>query len=594
MVHFHSPKSLKSRLILYFLLITIVPSIIISYFYYKVSQYNAEKNLIDTSVSELSYSMEMIDKQLANAGQFSDQIFVNLSLDKILTRNYSKQQFDPTLNDFRDFIDYQLLNNMAVGIYVSSLLISGRNGMDFRAGDDGAAVDRAALVQQDWFREGLAMGGKKHWYGIVRNPATITNSQYILPMVRPIKHYFKNQVIGWQMIGFRTSLIADMLKNYEIKQDETLLMVDSRGYCVYHNDNSNIGQNVSKLSYIGFILKQTTPGNIHMKIQGRTRVVTFNKSKLTGWSIIKILSTAELNREKRMLLSITLLILLSSFIFTSILTVYLSSHLAHPLTKLLRQTRAIAEGDFNGDPSIEGQDELGILGKSINEMAVNIKNLLHQVIADEQEKRRLELEMLQYQVNPHFLYNTLNSLKLMATIQKADGIREMVTALGRLIMNLSKDSTEKIALSQEIALLNDYVYIQNIRYKGKIKLDYALESQDLLRYKIIKFTLQPIVENAIFHGIEPKKDAGSIVIHISNPAGSLLICVEDDGVGMTAEQIESVLIKPPSKKNRGLSGIGVQNVAERLKLTYGSEWGLTIQSVVGEYTKVYLKIPLEE
>lgn len=597
MLAFIPLKSLKSKLILYFLIITIVPSVIISYFYYRVSQHNLEKNMLATSVSELVYSMEMIDKQLTNAGQFSDWIFVNLTLDHILRKNYSKQQFiyDSVIGNFRDFIDFQLINNTAVGVYVSSLLISGKNGMDFRAGGDGAAIDKIALQQKDWFKEGLVLGGKKHWYGIVKNPAAITTTKYILPMVRPILRYNgKYQEIGWHMIGFRIALIGDLLKNYEIKRDETLLVVDSRGFCVYHNNNSYIGRDINKLSYIGAILKQNKPGYLHIKINGKPRVVTFNKSKLAGWSIVKILSTAELNRQKRILLNITLFILLSSFIFTSLLTVYLSSNLTNPLTKLLQQTKAIAAGNFNRDPSIEGEDELGALGKGINEMAVNICSLLNQLIADEQEKRRLELEMLQYQINPHFLYNTLNSLKLMATIQKADGIKEMVTALGRLIMNLSKNSSEKITLEEEISLLNDYVYIQNIRYKGKIKLEYHLENRDLLKCKFIKFTLQPIVENAIFHGIEPKKDAGRIVIHISKTANHLLICVEDDGVGMTEEQIHSVLSTTMPDKSQGLSRIGVKNVDERIKLTYGPGFGLSIESVTGEYTKVYLKIPQEE
>ena len=261
---------------------------------------------------------------------------------------------------------------------------------------------------------------------------------------------------------------------------------------------------------------------------------------------------------------------------------------------MLYQTKEIAAGNFYEDPSIEGEDELGTLGHGINEMAVNIRNLLNQVVKDEQEKRRLELEVLQNQVNPHFLYNTLNSLKLMATIQKADGIKEMVSALGRLLMNISKNTSEKISLEEELSLLDDYVHIQNIRYKGKIKLEYHIENQADLNSKIIKFTLQPIVENAIFHGIEPKKDAGRIKIFITCADDDyIMICIEDDGVGITQEQIKSILTSLPVKKTRVLSGIGIKNVDERLKLVYGQQFGLSIESELGRYTRVYLKIPRE-
>ena len=160
-------------------------------------------------------------------------------------------------------------------------------------------------------------------------------------------------------------------------------------------------------------------------------------------------------------------------------------------------------------------------------------------------------------------------------------------------MNMAKNTSEKITLADEIALLNDYVYIQNIRYKGKIKLEYQMENEAILQCKIVQFTLQPIVENAIFHGIEPKKDAGLIGIQILDLQDTLEICIEDDGVGMTAAQIESILQNAPGDKNRGLSGIGFKNVDERIKLVYGLEFGLTIESLVGQFTRVHLKIPKE-
>jgi len=594
MGYFRSPKSLKSKLILYFLIITIVPSIIISYFYYKITQYNLDKNLISTSLRNLVYSMDIIDRQLNNVGQLSDWIFINKNLDSILTKHYPGQKiiYNPEIRTFFDLMDYQMKFNASMGLYTSSLLIVGKNRVDLREGNDASLIDKNEIQKTEWFQSGLRNLGAS-WYGIISNPASIKYDRYILPMVRPIIHSYTGREIGWQMLGFRTTLISDLFRNYDLKADETIMVIDSRGLCVFSNQASLIGQNLKDFSFTRTILKRNQGGNLRVRIQSVKRMVVFAKSELTHWSIVKILSPEELLRRQRLLLSITLMILFFSFVFTSILTVYLSTHLANPLTKLLLQTKAIAAGNFNQDPTIEGQDELGILGQGINVMAANISNLLAQVRKDEQEKRRLELEVLQHQVNPHFLYNTLNSLKMMAMIQKADGMKEMVGALGRLMMNLAKNNAEKITLTEEISLLNDYVYIQNIRYKGKIKLEYRIESEALLQCEIIKFTLQPIVENAIFHGIEPKKDAGRIWIDITEVEDSLEICIEDDGVGMTSTQIESILQNVAIDKSRGLSGIGIKNVDERIKLTYGPEFGLKIESVVGEFTKVYLEIPKE-
>ncbi len=596
MTAFNLPKTLKSRLILCFLAVTIFPSVAISYFYYKSSQNTLDQNMIDTSVSSLNYSMTIIDKQLKNAEQLSDWVFINKNLDNTLTNNAGAQpRYNADIRAFLDAVEFQFRFNTSIGTYIYSLIIHGQNGLDLRAGQpEGTQINIAELQKTDWFRQGLSLQGKKFWYGVVKNPSNLQFENYILPMVRPVIHSFTNREIGWQMIGFRVNLIADLFKNFEIRPDEALMVLDSRGYCIYHSNLRRIGQRLRSLGYIATVLQSAhTQGHLTAKLHGASRMIVYAKSEATGWSIVRILSSAELARQKRLLLNITLLIFLSSIFFTSLLTVFLSSNLTHPLTKLLQQTKTIAAGNFSRDPAIEGRDELGVLGHGINDMAENIRRLLDRIIADEQEKRRLELAVLQNQVNPHFLYNTLNSLKLMATIQKADGIREMVTALGRLLMHLSKNTAEKISVAAELSLLNDYLSIQNIRYKGKIQLEYLIDDDTVLQCQIIKFTLQPLVENAIFHGIEPKKDAGRITIAIAGDAEHIYIKIEDDGVGMTPDQIATVLTGGPTGKNRGLSPIGIKNVNERLQLFYGPEYGLTIESAVDKFTRVCLKLPRE-
>jgi two-component system sensor histidine kinase YesM len=593
--HFHT-KSLKNKLILSFILINIVPTVTISFFYFKYSQNALEQNMISSAESSLNYSMALVEKQLNQAEQLSDWFFINKNLDNILTQKYPGKElrYNAEINDFLDMVDFQLKFNTALNTYIHCVLIKGNNGLDLRAGQpEGTQIDLATLMKKDWFRKSMALHGKKFWYGVVENPSAVKFEGYILPLVRPIFHSQTTQEIGWNLIGFRTSLVADLFKGYAIQPDETLLMMDSRSNCIYHRGKSDIGHNLGRLNYITKVRQGDRQGHLTAKIDGHLRLVVYAKSQATGWCIVKILSSAELDRQQQILFKISLIILCSGLLFTSFFTVYLSSNFTRPFKKLLQQTKEIAVGNFEGEPSIEGEDELGVLGRGINEMAKNIQRLLDQVIQDEQEKRRLELEVLQNQVNPHFLYNTLNSVKLMATIQKADGISEIVTVLGRLLMNLSKNSAEKITLEEEFAFLNDYIYIQNIRYKGKIKLDYRLPDAVDLKCLIIKFTLQPIVENAIFHGIEPKKDAGRILIAIEASDDQLIIVIEDDGIGMTTAQIESLLAKDQAVKTRGLSKLGIKNVNERLKLGYGPGYGLTIESVVGEYTKVYVRIPKE-
>lgn len=590
-------KTLKSRLIICFLALAIVPSVVISYYYFKNSQRTLEDNMIGTSVSNLAYTVTIIDKQLEHAAQLSDWLFMNKNLDRVLTKDYSELEsgYDADIDTFLELKDYQLRFNSAVGTYVYSVFIRGHNGLDLRAGQpQGTQVDLAQLEKTDWFKYGMSLQGKKGWYGIVENPSKDSYAKHILPLVRPVFHSVTNREIGWHIIGFRVNLISDLFKGLQSRSDEMLIVVDPNNRAVYHSDPALIGRDLIGLDYIDHAVYQSAyQGSTNARISGEQRHVTFARSESTGWGIVQVLSSTELNEQRGFLLRVTVIILLSSFVFVALLTIYLSSNLTQPLTNILNRTKAIASGSFDRDPSIEGDGELGTLGRAVNQMADNIRNLLNQVIDDEREKRRLELQVLQHQVNPHFLYNTLNSLKVMATIQKADGIKRMVTALGRLLMYLSRNASEAITLEEEISLLNDYIYVQNMRYRGRIQLEYHLDNPEWLNCRIIRFTLQPIIENSIFHGIEPKRDAGKIDLTVSERGGRLVICVRDDGVGMTDDEIEAALNAPPDKKARGLSGIGIRNVNERIKLVYGQEYGLTIKSSVSEYTEVCIEIPLQ-
>ena len=217
-------------------------------------------------------------------------------------------------------------------------------------------------------------------------------------------------------------------------------------------------------------------------------------------------------------------------------------------------------------------------------------------MADEKQKKDLEYQILQSQINPHFLYNTLNSIKWMATIQNAPGIAEMVTALARLMKNVSKGTAAQIPLKEELALVKDYVLIQQYRYGGSLAVEYDIESEELLECLIHRFTLQPLIENALFHGIEPKGCAGRIRIKASTQSlpglGDVLqISVTDNGIGMTEETIRQVLSGNAAPSADFFRQLGINNVNKRIQYEFGRDYGLSIQSTPGEYTTMTITLP---
>ncbi|MCX7708355.1 MAG: sensor histidine kinase [Clostridia bacterium] len=590
---FSRPKKMKSKLILYFSMVTIIPLIMVSVYYYINLKESLEKSMVANASSSIQYIMDNIDKQLMLAIQLSDWFFINRHIEKALLKQniISSEDYYNEINSIDTVINDQLLVS-PVTRYISALIISGDNGIEFRYGNDASMIDKQQLVKMPWFIRGVSERNRQTWQGIVDNNAILTDDKYVLPVARPILTSLDNTAIGWSVIEFKESLISDVFKNYNSSIEKSLYVMDATGKCISSRDTTLVGKDLSGFTRNKEILEKKS-GSFIMSLDKEKRLIVFYKSNYTGWTIVQELLYDELNRQNDILLGVTLLVLAISILFSSILIVFLSANLTNPLKKITSRLKKISKGEFERDMVIEGEDELGELGGAINKMALNIKELLAKLLKDEEDKRYLEIMVLQQQVNPHFLYNTLNSIKWMAMVQKAEGIAQMVSSLGRLLKNIAKGTSDRITLKEELDLLDDYVFIQNIRYSGRIKMQKMIEEEGLLKCRILKLTLQPIVENAIFHGIEPKKEAGRIQLEVSKEGENLLITIEDDGIGISAEKIHNLFEGSTIDKSKGLNNIGIRNVDERLKLVYGSGYGLKISSEIGEFTRVSVRIPFE-
>ncbi len=226
-------------------------------------------------------------------------------------------------------------------------------------------------------------------------------------------------------------------------------------------------------------------------------------------------------------------------------------------------------------------------------MTMSIKHLLRETEEMYIRRKNIEIELLQSQVNPHFLYNTLDTIRWMAVIQQCPGIASTVNSLVNLLKNLAKGTQDKIPLGEELDLLNDYIAIQNVRYVETFTFVNQIPAE-LLGLRIIKLTLQPLVENAIFHGIEPTGECGTITLSGRLEGEDLVLTVEDDGAGIPPDKLAALLTTPRRKNRSSLNGMGVANVHKRLQLTYGKSYGLTVESELGKYTRVHIRLPKEE
>lgn len=268
-----------------------------------------------------------------------------------------------------------------------------------------------------------------------------------------------------------------------------------------------------------------------------------------------------------------------------------STRITQPLQRLSSHIGGMSDQtNLKTDMSIEaGEDEVADIGRAFNMLVRHINQLMKKQKEMYEQKQRLEMNALQAQINPHFLYNTLDSIRWMAVFQKADNIADTVMSLEDLLRNMAKGVGDKITLREELSLVEDYVKLQQVRYMEIF--DYICDvPEEYLDYRIVKMSMQPLIENAILHGIVPNGTYGEVRVSARETETELYISVEDNGIGIDKEEFIKVVT---AKNKNAMSGVGIVNVDERMRMTYGEEYGLIYEGEKGKFARVTIHIPKE-
>ncbi|MGE6668584.1 cache domain-containing sensor histidine kinase [Paenibacillus xylanexedens] len=276
-------------------------------------------------------------------------------------------------------------------------------------------------------------------------------------------------------------------------------------------------------------------------------------------------------------------------LFAAVISIFLSHVITTPIKKLLRNIALVEKGQFEQVEPIGSRDEIGHLSIRFNRMSHELKRLVERMQQEEIEKAKAEMRALHDQIKPHFLYNTLGSVKWIASMQQADKIVEMTDALISMLRYATKSDGTLVTIREELDNITNYVTIQNVRYYDCIQMRYEIEDR-LLDYRMPKMILQPIVENAIFHGLAELEEDGIITIRIQSQLDEVVIEVCDNGVGMDHHTMQN-LMEEKSGEGTGTNGIGLHNVQRRIQLHFGKSYGIQVESKIGEGTIFSILLP---
>lgn len=493
--------------------------------------------------------------------------------------------------------------------YMSRVIVSSideNNFLQMAASANYTSSYAAMIIRKQSFFKTLYESPDFRWIGLVKDPFSDISQETFLPIVRPVYNEFNSEILGWTYVEISSRIFTDYLSSYPLPEDSNLFLSIGEKNYVFNKGNwketnypfkekERLSESDS-LSQGTQVLSVTTDG-------GEKRIVVERPIEgiegIEDFRLYQVLSEQQFKQQKNLYMLILLGICLFILSLGILLIFFLNRIIMDPIRKVSSKISRISDGDFSKDPAIEWDHELGQVGRGINSMSENIMTLLDKKVSDEKQKKDLEYQILQSQINPHFLYNTLNSIKWMATIQNANGIADMTTALARLLKNVSKGTASFITLKEELDLVKDYFLIQQYRYGGSVTIDYQIESEDLYQCRIHRFSLQPIIENALFHGIEPAKTTGHIIVsaqtELEEDKKILKIDITDNGIGMTQEMINKVMQNDTDGVNNTefFRHIGISNVNKRIQHDFGTEYGITITSEPLEFTTMSIRIPYQ-
>jgi two-component system sensor histidine kinase YesM len=577
----------------------IIITIIISLFLYQKLHIDVMSEKIEeVSIQTLSSINSNINSTIENINNCSKMIISDDDVRiKLNTQNTSVNSYTFTNNynansmDDVDFF-YELRNLIYEFPNISAVYIIDNNG-NLYASDKNSEMSLldSNIENAPWYSN---INDKEGGYVLSLNAGGVFDNKFdesfvsLIRIIRDIeKPVDKN---GTLILNISNKALASVYSDVVDGSD--------MGIAIYDENNDEIISNKElDKKHVNRIIKEAGDDKYYSRIDeidGVQYVESYLNTDEYNWKIVSIITFDELSSESDSVSFIVFLIIVINVIMFLIGGLFVSRIITNPITKLMKSMKKIENKQFELVELSGRRDEIGNLKLGYNLMIKEIKNLLEKTVSEQKLKRKVELNALQQQVKPHFLYNTLDALGYMAISEGNEKLYEALEALGSYYRNSLSKGREIITIKEEIQIVKSYLILQNIRY-GKIITSKFDIDESLNDYKILKMVLQPLVENSIYHGIKPKGEEGIIYISIKelkyiNFKNRIKIIIEDDGVGMEKNLVKSLNSQEIDYNDMSF---GIKGTIQRLRIFYGDSGNYTIESEKRKGTKIMIVIPAE-
>lgn len=575
--------SLRTRMVLSNIVVALIPFLIFSIVSGFVFLDHAQKTAEEHSVQLIHQVSNSMDVYVETIEKMVNYIQLELQDTPFFTmESEGASGWDSETDYIRSVLENVANSHREVaGIFIATkedLYVS--TGM--------SRISRDPFQNERWYREASENPEEIQLISVVTGRNIVTNRSYsiddVFSLAKAVQDPETGEVLGVILLDIRHDIIQSSINGVTIGEKGFVFVMDQEDNIVYTPVNGIVYRVNPKW------VKAMEPMSV--QIQGGSYQIRSELSPYTGWRTVGVFSMDEVMSSVNTIVYILFTCVIISLVLVVIVSFKFSRTLTNPIFKLKRLMKQAESGDLTVRFNFQHNDEIGELGQSFNHMIARIDQLIQMVYVEQENKRTAEMKSLQEQIKPHFLYNTLDTISWMARDYDAEDIVRLVDALTNMFRIGLSHGKDIITVKEEITHVSNYLYIQKIRYKDK--LNYVIHvDESLYAVEVPKLILQPLVENAIYHGVKAKRGGGTITITGVPEGENLVFTVQDDGAGMLQEKVEEL--------NRRMSersvldekkSFGLFYIRERIQLCYGKGYGVHVESTLGEGTRVTITLPL--
>lgn len=577
---FFSQFKIKTKIILLYLTVLLLSFLVTFTIISRVNDAYIKREIGNAGVQTVSALKGNLAFIFENVTQFSNLIYFDENIQDSLN-NIKSKNINPVI---QRRITKSLVNMLLSGDYISSVFVFDKYHNHYNSYKVGPIIVHGEnLVNTNWYQKMQEANGNGFFIhkseDILEFP-TRADKNYI-SYIKEIGDVDTYAPLATLIVTIDESTIQSYFQEVSSVYDSQFFIVDSTGEYI-------IPPNQYEKEFKNYVSNKKTYDDVYEEINlgENTMIMVSQDMGIADWRLVGSFQMDNIKALTPYYTTIIILIMCLNILFIFICSMALTRLIFTPLGKLEKHMRMVEQGDFIPMEVEENHNEINSLKKVFNHMSKSIQNLIHQVKVEEQIIAKGELDLIQAQINPHFLYNTLDAVSALALMKDHENCFKMTQALGSFYRNSLNSGMDFVTIQEEIQCIRSYITILNIRYDDKIKIDYEVE-EHLLKRKILKLLLQPLIENAVHHGIKGNNGLGHISIKIFEDEDEIILMVADDGVGMSEERIEEIM---EGKTVTGKAGFGIHSLKQRITLYYGIKNPIIIQSEIGLGCEVAVRV----